>query len=215
MDGKILILASGNPGKVREIQAILAPRGIRVRPVAEVAPGFSVEEDRETFAGNAAKKALAAAAVTGAPALADDSGLCVEALGGGPGVRSARFGGPGLSDSARTRRLLEALQDAPAPRHACFRCALAAVLPAAWLTAPGPPDPEIPPDRRLVAVEGRLDGTIGFEPRGDHGFGYDPVFLPSGRGGATLAELPEEEKNLLSHRARALAALVALLGYGQ
>jgi XTP/dITP diphosphohydrolase len=161
---------------------LVDPRGMGLR--------FEVEEDGDSFRANAEKKALAAVALTGLPALADDSGLEVPALGGAPGVRSARFAGEGASRESLVRALLQALGDrvASAP-VAFFRCVAVLGLP----------------DGSQFVGEGVLEGTIAAEPRGSHGFGYDPVFtLPDGR---RLAELNLEEKNLLSHRARALAAL--------
>ncbi len=213
MGGRTLILASGNPGKAREVDAILSPRGIQVIRIGERVEGFDVVEDGDTFAENAQKKALAAFAAAGAPALADDSGLCVNALGGAPGVRSARYGGPGLDDRGRAEHLLAALHDATRPRRAWFQCALIAVLPAAWLVDPDahPTAPELPADHRLVHAEGRLNGVIGAELRGEEGFGYDPIFQPTGFGGATLAEIGADEKNRISHRGLALASLFELL----
>ena len=213
MGRRSLILASSNPGKAREVETILAPLGVQVRRIGELFPGFDVEEDGETFAANAGKKALAAFAATGAAALADDSGLCVAALNGAPGIRSARFGGPGLTDSERAERLLETLHDAARPRRACFQCALVAALPASWLREPDahPTAPGLPEDHRLVTTEGRLEGVIGIEQRGDRGFGYDPIFKPTGFGGLTLAEIEASEKNRISHRGQALASLFDLL----
>lgn len=213
MANRRLILASGNPGKAREVEAILAPLMIQVERIGELFPDFDVVEDGETFAANAQLKALAAFAAVDGPALADDSGLCVAALGGAPGVRSARFGGPGLTDRDRTRRLIDELVEEPAPRQAWFQCALVAALPASWLIEPDahPRSPELPSDHRLVTAEGRLHGVIGFDLRGDKGFGYDPVFEPVGFDGATLAELDANQKNRISHRGLALAALLGFL----
>jgi len=213
MGERTLILASGNPGKALEVEAILAPLGVRVQRIGELVPGFDVVEDGDTFAANAEKKALAAFSASGAPALADDSGLCVAALDGAPGVRSARFGGPRLTDRARAERLLSVIYDAARPRRAWFQCALVAVLPASWLIEPDahPRAPGLPEDHRLVTAVGRLEGVIGDELRGDKGFGYDPIFQPTGHGGATLAEIEPIEKNRISHRGRALTALFSLL----
>ncbi len=213
MDARTLILASGNPGKAREVDAILSPRGIRVIRIGERVDDFDVVEDGDTFTENAQKKALAAFAAAGAPALADDSGLCVDALGGAPGVRSARYGGPGLDDRGRAEHLLAAIQDTRPPRRAWFQCALVAVLPADWLIDPDAftTAPQIPVDHRLVTAAGRLDGVIGTELRGDEGFGYDPIFQPTGYGGATLAEVAADEKNRISHRGLALAAFFSRL----
>lgn len=161
---------------------LVDPRGLGLR--------FEVDEGGESFRDNADMKALAAVNLTGLPALADDSGLEVPALGGAPGVRSARFAGAGASSEALVEALLRALGDRVASKPiAHFRCVAVLRLP----------------DGRRFEGEGVLEGTIAAEPRGRHGFGYDPVFtLPDGR---RLAELTLDEKNLLSHRARALAAL--------
>lgn len=190
-----IVLATGNRGKLREVAEILAPAGVTVIGIADVAPDWSVVEDGATFAANARLKAQSLAHRTGLPALGDDSGLEVDALGGRPGVRSARFAGEHASDAENTALLLRELADVPDERRgARFRCAL--VL--AW------------PDGRSVEADGRCEGSIAQAPRGDGGFGYDPVFVDpvSGR---TFAELPAEAKNAFSHRRRALDALAAVL----
>ncbi len=186
------IFATRNRGKLREAAAIL---GGSVELIGAEEAGLpEVEETGETFDENASLKAEAAAAATGLPSLADDSGLCVDALGGQPGVRSARYGGPGIEagsagDAERRRRLLEALREVPDERRtARFVCVVA-------LAAPGVPT-------RLA--RGVCEGRIAREERGAGGFGYDPVFVPAGHD-RTFAELPAETKNRLSHRARALA----------
>lgn len=182
-----LLFATRNRGKLAELRALVAPHGIEVDSLDDVdAPG-EVEEDGETFTANAEKKARAALAATGLPALADDSGLEVDALDGAPGVRSARYAGPGQDDAANNAKLLAALAGVPdARRTARFRCALAFVDGAGTLTV----------------AEGTLEGRIGHAPRGAGGFGYDPLFLlPDGR---TLAELSAAEKNAISHRGQAL-----------
>lgn len=182
-----LLFATRNRGKLAELRALVAPHGIEVDSLDDVdAPG-EVEEDGETFTANAEKKARAALAATGLPALADDSGLDVDALDGAPGVRSARYAGPGQDDAANNAKLLAALASVPdARRTARFRCALAFVDAAGTLTV----------------AEGTLEGRIGQAPRGAGGFGYDPLFLlPDGR---TLAELSAAEKNAISHRGQAL-----------
>jgi XTP/dITP diphosphohydrolase len=187
---KRVVFASGNRHKVAEIAALLAPHGWQVEPLV-----LTVNEDAPTFAGNAEKKARAALAATGLPSLADDSGLEVDALGGAPGVLSARYAGPAQDDAANNAKLLAALADVPAAaRTARFRCALAFVAP----------------DGTLLLGEGTCEGQIGFAPRGDGGFGYDPLFLV-GDVGRTMAELTAAEKNRVSHRARALAAMVTAL----
>ena len=185
-----LVIATRNAGKVAELRAALALLGFDALSLCDLPSAPDVEEDADSFAGNASKKALEISAALGVAALADDSGLEVDALGGAPGVRSARYGGPGLDDAARNRLLLEALRDVPSSaRGARFRCAIA-------YAAPG----EAP---RLF--EGVFPGRIAFGPRGTHGFGYDPIFLPDGYE-ISLAEIPPEEKLRVSHRARALAA---------
>lgn len=190
-----VVLASGNAGKVREIQALLGPAW-RVRPQSEfgVAP---VEETGGTFLANALLKARHAARATGLPALADDSGLEVDALGGEPGVRSARYAGPGADDAANNARLLAALDGVPdAERTARFRCVLV------WVRGPDDPAP--------LAAEGTWEGRILPAPRGAGGFGYDPLFLDT-ETGLAAAELDPAAKNARSHRGRALSRLRALL----
>lgn len=188
-----LLFATTNPGKLAELRA-LAPAGTVVVSAADVRLP-EVEEDGATFAQNARKKAVSAARASGLLALADDSGLCVDALNGEPGVRSARYA-PG-TDADRVQKLLEALRRVPPElRGAAFQCALC-------LAAPG---------GDLVEVEGECRGAIARAPRGVHGFGYDPVFeLPDGR---TMAELTREEKATVSHRARAFAKLRPALAVG-
>ncbi|MCM2321540.1 MAG: RdgB/HAM1 family non-canonical purine NTP pyrophosphatase [Pseudomonas sp.] len=185
-----LVLASHNAGKLKELQAMLGD-AVRVRSVAE----FSNHEPEETglsFVENAILKARHAARVSGLPALADDSGLAVDALGGAPGIRSARYA-DGLGDAANNAKLLEALQDVPdAERGAQFVCALALVQHA---------DDPLP-----IICEGLWHGRILHEARGEGGFGYDPLFWVPERECAS-AELAPAEKNQLSHRARAMALL--------
>lgn len=195
--GKLLI-ATNNPGKLREYEELLdgAALPIELTYPAQEGMALDVVESGETFEENAVLKARAYASASGLPTLADDSGLEVDALGGAPGVRSARYAGPGTSDADRYRKLLAALDDVPpAGRSARFRCVIAVALPGG----------------RLEMAEGRCQGHIGYEPRGEHGFGYDPVFLVDGTGGKTMAELPPEVKNRISHRARAFEAAVPIL----
>lgn len=185
-----LTFASGNKHKVAEIAAMLEPHGWRVEALT-----LTVDEDAPTFAGNAEKKARAALAATGLPSLADDSGLEVDALGGEPGVRSARWAGEPCDDARNNAKLMRALDGVPdARRTARFRCALV------FVDADG---------TRLVA-DGACEGHIGHAPRGTGGFGYDPLFIVDGDG-RTMAELRPEEKNRVSHRARALAKMAAAL----
>ena len=190
-----LVLASGNAGKVRELQALLGT-GWKVRPQSELGV-VAVAETGHTFLENALLKARHAARATGLPTLADDSGLEVDALGGAPGVHSARYAGPGADDNTNNARLLGALAGVPeAQRGARFRCVLV-WLPIADSTTP-------------VIAEGVWEGRILMAPRGVGGFGYDPLFLDPDSG-MSAAELPAATKNARSHRGRALAALRAVL----
>jgi XTP/dITP diphosphohydrolase len=191
---KRLLIASRNPAKVAELRALIAEQlPIEVLPLPEKAP--EVGESGATFEENALLKARAAAAWAREWALADDSGLEVDALGGAPGVHSRRYAGEDATDAQRIDRLLAALSDVPFGRRAArFRCSIA--IAAA--------------DGRTWTAEGICEGIILGEPRGEHGFGYDPVFfLPEL--GRTMAELAPSEKNRVSHRARALAAACELL----
>jgi XTP/dITP diphosphohydrolase len=193
---KRLVLATTNRGKLAEVAAILGVRGVEIVAVDALVPDWRMVEEGATFAENARAKAWDLARRTGVPALADDSGLEVAALGGRPGVRSARYAGEGASDAANVARLLHELADVPEGRRtAAFRCALALV----W------------PDGPVVEVEGRCEGTITLAPRGHGGFGYDPVFVDPATG-LTFAELPVEAKNARSHRRRALDLLLAQFG---
>jgi XTP/dITP diphosphohydrolase len=185
-----LVIATKNAGKVAEVRDLLEALGFDVVSLRDLPDPPEIVEDADSFVGNASKKALAVAAAYGCAALADDSGLEVDALGGAPGVLSARYGGDGLSDPARNLLLLEALAGVPTPaRTARFRCALA-------FAAPGVA-PEV--------FEGIFHGRIALAPSGTNGFGYDPIFLPDGYD-VTLAEIPPAEKRRVSHRAQALAA---------
>ncbi len=190
-----LVLATLNRSKGRELASLLGGIPYELRLLGDMPGARLPEETHETYRGNALLKAHSAAQLTGHTTLADDSGLEVDALGGGPGVRSARFGGPGLDDDARTTLLLTMLGERPgASRSARFRCVIAIV------DAGG----------RERVVEGVVEGVIAQAPRGGGGFGYDPVFLypPLGR---TFAELTDEEKARVSHRAIAARAARALL----
>ena len=188
-----IVLASSNPGKLAELKARLEPAGLRVVPQ----DAFGVEPPEETgltFVENALIKARAACAATGLPALADDSGIVVDALAGAPGVRSARYAGPGASDDDNVARLLEALRGvAPAERGAAFVCAIV------WLRHARDPCP--------IVCEGVWEGRVLDAPRGDGGFGYDPVFFVEALG-RSAAELSRAEKNAVSHRGQALAQLL-------
>ncbi len=191
---KRLVLASSNLGKLREFRELLAPLGIEVVPQAD----FDVpdaEEPHATFVENALGKARNAARHTGLPALGDDSGICVAALGGAPGVHSARFGGEPRSDARNNERLVELLKT-QADRRAHYYCVVVLARHAE--------DPE-----PLIA-EGRWDGEVIDNPRGVGGFGYDPYFLVPALA-KTAAELEPTRKNALSHRGKALTRLIALL----
>lgn len=190
MSAKRLVLASKNAGKIRELQAMLTGTGIEVVGLNPAAP--DVEETGETFQENALIKARAAARATGLPALGEDSGLEVDALGGEPGIRSARW--VSGTDEDRYQALLRRMEGIPAGRRtARYVSCIAIVTPAG----------------REEVVMGTLEGEIGFAPRGTGGFGYDPVFvLPDGR---TVAELSLAEKNAISHRSKSLAKALALL----
>ena len=187
-----LVIASHNPGKVREIAELLDGHGLEV-----VSAGAldlpEPEETGTTFVANAELKARAAADLSGLPALADDSGLCVEALGGDPGIFSARWAGETKDFNEAMRRIEDNLGrlDNP-PRDAHFVCALA----LAW------------PDGHVEWFEGRVDGTLVWPPRGDRGFGYDPMFLPDGER-ETFGEMDQARKHDISHRANAFRQLVA------
>ena len=189
-----LVLASGNPGKLREFRRLLAPLGIEVIAQAELGIP-DAEEPHVTFVENALAKARHASAHAKLPALADDSGVCVRALNGAPGVLSARYAGEPKSDARNNAKLIAALADVT-DRRAHYACVLALLRHAA--------DPE------PIIAEGVWHGTIIDAPRGTGGFGYDPHFLDN-KTGLTGAELPLERKNELSHRGKAMRALIARL----
>lgn len=189
-----IVIASNNAGKLREIAAILAPHGLELVPQSELGVG-EAEEPHATFIENALAKARHAARLTGLPALADDSGICVDALGGAPGVHSARFAGEPKSDARNNARLLELL-DGEADRRAHYYAVIVLLRHAE--------------DPQPLVAEGAWHGEVLRQPRGDGGFGYDPLFLDVARG-MTGAQLPLVEKNRISHRGQALAALMARL----
>ena len=192
-----VVLATANPGKQREFATLLAPRGFELLLQSDLGIA-AAEETGNSFEDNALLKARHAAAVSGLPALADDSGLEVDALGGRPGVWSARFAGPGANDEANNARLIAELADLPeAQRTARYRCVLALMRSAT--------------DTHPILAQGGWEGRIGFEPVGAGGFGYDPYFIPTGLN-CTAAELNAVRKNALSHRGAALRDLIARLG---
>ncbi len=188
-----IVLATGNKGKIREFSGLLEGVFGRIISLNDLESPRDVLEDGETFKENALKKARAIAAYSGLPALADDSGLVVDSLGGRPGVYSARYAGEGATDRDNIAKLLTELSGIEG-RKARFVCVLALASP----------------DGEEITAEGTCEGVILTEPRGEGGFGYDPVFyLPEL--GKTMAELPPEKKNTLSHRARAAESLLKLL----
>ncbi len=191
-----LVMASANPHKAVEIAAVLA----EAMPDVEIVPRPSelgdVAEDGDTLADNALIKARFVRAAAGEPSIADDTGLEVDALGGAPGVHSARYAGPEADPVANLAKLMAALGEVPLPqRTARFRTVVAVVLA----------------DGSEILADGVVDGTIATAPRGDRGFGYDPVFVPDEAAPLTFAEMPAEAKNQISHRGRALRALAARL----
>ena len=187
---KKIVLASNNQGKLRELQAILDSAHLTAVPQSEFAV-TDAEETGLTFIENALIKARHASALARLPAIADDSGLEVDALDGAPGIYSARYAGPGASDQENLQKLLEALQDIPeAQRSARFQCVIV------YLRHPKDPTPKV--------YQGTWEGRILFAPQGDNGFGYDPVFwVPTHH--CSSAQLPAEVKNTISHRGQALA----------
>ncbi len=189
-NGTRLVIASHNPGKLREMAALIAPWRIAAVSAATLALP-EPDETEDSFVGNARLKALAAAKRSGMPALADDSGFCVAALGGAPGVVSARWAGPGRDFAAAMTRVQYEVGDA-ADRRAWF----VSVLSLGW------------PDGHADSFYGRVEGTLAWPPRGSHGFGYDPMFVPAG-GDRTYGEMDPARKQAESHRARAFAQFVA------
>ena len=190
---KRILVATGNPGKVREYKELLASLSVPLEITFPAQEGLLMEAEEwgESFEENARIKALAFSRASGLLTLADDSGLEVDALGGAPGVRSARYAGPDASDTDRYGKLLDALKEVgPEKRGARFRCVVALAQP----------------DGAVYTATGTCEGHIAFAPRGTHGFGYDPVFVVEGCGGQTMAEIAPEEKNRISHRARAVMA---------
>lgn len=195
---KTVVVATGNAHKVTEIEAILAPEmpGVRFVALGELGDYPDPVEDGETFFDNALIKARAAQAETGLPmAVADDSGLCVDALDGAPGIFSARWAGEHGNDLANNEKLMAQMADVPQEaRTARFHSSIAFVRGS-----------------EVLRGDGDCEGFVGFEPRGDGGFGYDPLFLPNDTPGKTMAELTADEKNAISHRFHALEDLAAKL----
>jgi XTP/dITP diphosphohydrolase len=189
-----IVLATGNPGKLREMRAILDGHGLEVVPQSD----FGIQppvEDGDSFVANALIKARHAASIARLPAIADDSGLEVDALGGRPGIHSARYAGPDNDARANIDRLLSELAGVPPERRSArYRCAMVFVREAA--------------DPAPVIAEAAWEGRIGFECRGEGGFGYDPLFIVGGEQ-FTVAEMTEAAKNRVSHRGQALVALAA------
>ena len=192
-----IVLASGNRGKLRELSQLMAPMGFEVTPQGTL--GLETPpETGTTFESNALLKARFAAERSGLPALADDSGIEVDALGGRPGVFSARYAGEGASDDENLRKMLRELQGVPLERRtARYQCVIVLVQNAR--------------DEHPVIARGTWEGRIGLTPRGTGGFGYDPIFVPAGLS-CTAAEMTAEQKNAVSHRGQALRELVALVG---
>jgi len=189
-----LLVATSNPGKLRELRAMLDGLDIELVTVREAGIDGEVVEDQPTFEGNARKKATTLARRAGFAALADDSGLEVDALSGAPGVYSARYAGEGATDQANVAKLLGALGES-ADRSARFRC----VLALAWASG------EV-----AFVADGRCEGAIAFAPSGDGGFGYDPIFVATGHE-RSMASLDAAEKNAISHRGKAMAAMRGFL----
>lgn len=189
-----VIIATKNEGKVREFRKLLLPLGFEPVSMTEAGVEADITEDGETFEENAHIKAKAVRELTGSPVIADDSGLEVEFLGGAPGIYSARYAGENATDEQRNQKLLEEMQGAELPlRNARFVCAIYFILD----------------DKREYCVTGVLDGYIGEEPKGEHGFGYDTVFMIDDD--TSLAQVGEDEKNKISHRARAMEKLAEVI----
>ena len=187
------VLATHNPGKLKEMSDILARFGVEVVSPGDLGITVDVEETGTTFAENAMLKAKAICAAAKLPAIADDSGLCVDALNGGPGVYSARYGGEGLDDKGRYTLLLNNMRG-QTTRAAHFTCSIACAFP----------------NGDTLTAEGRCDGSIAFAPMGEGGFGYDPVFFVPEKA-KTFGQLTAEEKSAISHRGRALESFVGKL----
>ena len=183
-----IIAATSNAGKLREIKKIFS--SMEIISMKDAGIDIEVEENGKTFEENALIKARAIAQMCDSPVLSDDSGLCVDVLGGAPGIYSARYAGENASDEEKYKKLLSEL-DGKTDRNAHFVSSVVLVYP----------------DGRELTAEGAVHGRIGYEPKGENGFGYDPVFIPDELDGRTFAEASDDEKNSISHRKRALTAL--------
>ncbi|MCD8354465.1 MAG: RdgB/HAM1 family non-canonical purine NTP pyrophosphatase [Clostridiales bacterium] len=187
------VLASHNENKLRELREILGALGVEIVLQSDLGLDLEPEETGETFEENSLIKAKAVMEVSGLPAIADDSGLCVDKLGGGPGVYSARYGGPGLTDAQKCQLILQAMQG-QFPRTCKFVCVITCCFP----------------DGKVLTARGECPGTVAFTPMGSDGFGYDPIFfVPKLK--KTFAQLSAEEKNAISHRGNALRAFAGEL----
>lgn len=196
MASAALLIGTNNPHKVTEFRRLLRGAGLDLVTPAEIGITLDVPENGETFEENALTKARAFCEASGLPVLADDSGIEVDALGGAPGVRSARYGGPSLDDAGRVRLLLAQLDGVPAARRSCrYRVTLAAAYPGGV----------------EETAEGVCEGTVAFEPAGANGFGYDPVFYIPALG-RTAAQLDPAQKDAVSHRGQAVRRIAGLLG---
>jgi XTP/dITP diphosphohydrolase len=193
---KEIIIATKNPGKAKEFEALLTPMGFRVQSLLDYPDSIDVEETGTSFKENAILKAEAISKYYQRMTIADDSGLAIDYLGGKPGIFSARYGGPAKDDQANIKKVLEDLSEVNAleDRSARFICALALSIP----------------DQKTKTVEGTCEGYIAKEPQGENGFGYDPIFIVKDRD-ETMANLPKEEKNRISHRADALKKLMEVI----
>lgn len=193
MTEKLIIIATKNKGKVKEFQALLEPRGVKVTSLLDYEPIPDVEETGATFAENAELKALAMAKYFQKPVIADDSGLIVDALNGAPGIYSARYAGEEKNDAKNNEKLLREMKDVEDDkRTARFHCAICVAFP----------------NGKSYLFEGSCEGMIAKEPKGENGFGYDPLFyIPHLK--KTMAQLTEREKNQISHRAKAIEKLAA------
>ena len=191
------VLATANPGKIHEMQEVLPELGIEVVSRKELGIDLDIEETGSTFIDNALLKAKAICEASGLPAIADDSGLVVDALGGAPGLYSSSYGGERLDDAGRCDYLLKNMENME-QRSAKFVCTIVCVYP----------------DGKTISAQGECTGELALSPRGNNGFGYDPIFIPDGKD-KTLAELLPEDKNMISHRGKALREFARqLVPYG-